>query len=176
MPAEPDPDEREPSKIYRTAAVWRTGAVALLLPLLFALVLIPCLRLLSTYKQTGSLQLSAFILPAVVAVICSIVLWRARHTAGTTMLTVSPSGIAYHSPQLVIVTAWENVEALSNDPLAPTLWLTRAAATYRSPFLHRDLATGRCIPLSAFNYSRSSPLAQDLYQYAPHLARSAKRA
>lgn len=176
MLAQIDTDEREATKIYRAAAVWKNGALAILLPLLFALTLIPCLRLLSTYQRTGNIQLSGFILPIIVASICLLVLRRARRTAGAIVLTLSPSGLAYHSPQLVIETTWENVQALSDDPLAPALWLKQAAATHRSPFLQRDLASGRCIPLSAFNYSRSSALAQDLRQYAPHLFLAARRA
>ena len=169
MPSQSHASSEETAKVYRPSAVWNAGAVALGLPLLLVISFLPCLSILSNYKRTGTLRLSDFIFPIVILSLGSLVLWRARRTSERIYLKVSPSGIEYHSPQLIIQTTWDNVESLITDHLAPALWLSHGAASYISPLLHRELASGRRIPLSPFEYSAYSALAHDLRQYAPHL-------
>jgi hypothetical protein len=169
MPPEPYADTSETATIYQPLAVWRVGAQALILPLLLIMNLFLGIIMLSNYRRTGSITLGDAFFPIVLVGLGSIALWRAKRTPDTIFLKVSPSGIEYHSAQLVIQTTWENVESLIADPLAPAIGLSRPAATHMSRLLGRDLSTGRRIPLSAFAYSPHSALAQDLRRYAPHL-------
>jgi hypothetical protein len=169
MPIQPRAYTGETATIYRLPAKWNAGATALLLPVLLVIVLLACLSILSHYQRTGSIAPSDFIFPVVFLGIGSVALRRVQRSIATTYLAISRSGIEYHSPYLVIKTTWDNVATLIDDHLAPMLWLSHAAATHISPVLGRPLATGRCIPLSQFEYSSYSAIGRDLRHYAPHL-------
>ena len=169
MPPEPYADTPETATIYRPQVAWRVGANALILPLLAIVIFFLVVQFFSIYKRTGTITLGNLIVPVILVGLGSIALWRARRTPDTIFLKISPSGIEYHSAQLVIQTTWDNVESLIVDPLAPAIGLARPAATHMSPLLGRPLSSGRRIPLSAFAFSAHSALAQDLRRYAPHL-------
>jgi len=169
MPREPYANTSETATIYRPLAIWHAGANAVMLVLLMIMIVVVAIMILSNYKRTGAMTPGDLILPTVLLGLGGIALLRVRRTPDTIFLKVSARGIEYHSAQLVIQTNWENVESLIADPISPALGLSRPAATHMSLLLGRDLSTGRRIPLSAFDYSPHSALAQDLRRYAPHL-------
>jgi hypothetical protein len=96
---------------------------------------------------------------------------------GQTYLTVSSSGLEYHTVGLTIQTPWHNIERLLDEHLMPRLLLRQPAAvemriwtTLLAPGRARhDPPADLLIPLFFFQFSRHSELGQQLQRYAPRL-------
>lgn len=159
-------------KTYRPSAALRSVALVVMLVL-------GALAIAFAYFSTRSLLSTAFCaLP--IALFFLLAISYVSYLARRTSLVLAPDGLEYHTPNLTLRTAWDNVERLVDEPLAPRLVLRRPVLpdlhtrTARARVAERP-AAGRVVPLRLFGYARGSQLAQDLRRYAPHLFASPER-
>lgn len=134
-------------------------------------ILVSMILSFGVFSEQGNVPIACMSYATIYILMCGAMGLWGGYTLSQMRLVISPAGLEYHMPNnLHCCTTWDNLARIESRP-----WPGRDMLVLRQPVPRQgpwwgSLSQQRRIQLPYFGASwRSTPLADDLKRYAPHL-------